>query len=774
MPFSFRVTNIGNIGRTIYLWHRVGKELKLYKDSSFYPYFYQEDSQGQFKTIDNKRVKKIVCRQPFDVKTKRNETSYEADILFYKRYCIDKISQFLPTELKYSFMDIEILCNELPTYRNPIYPVSSISCSDSYIGEIKTFYLKDYVVPETGGDKLDYEETEKVLLNNFVKWVKEQQFDFLAAWNMLNFDWLYLRARYYKVFGVELADILSPINASKHIGGKDEPILVPIGLSIVDYLDFYKKIYKGKQSYALDDVAQDELGETSYEKIDFSILSDKIKEKNINDVLRMIKIEKKKKIINYYDEIRRMSKADWNDLTWNSKVLDMMILSEASAKRIVLPSKKYGLDIELEETFEGAYRRCNIEDKEGKTIERMTGLHKDIWKMDIGSAYPQMIINFCLDTANIREKEGTEVDGIKFYQNPSALLPSLAKKLINKKEELKKQLKSLNPESPEAKDLQIKYDATKSMVNSLFGVTALKIFRLFDIRIASRITYLVRKLLHYIEGKLKERGIKVIYVDTDSFFLDGKDDPKDLLNSLVQQWVKEEFGKEKIDIEFETEGIFRKLLIVALCHYDGDLETKSGTKREIKGIESKRKDSSDFIRKFQTNLIDKIKNEESQETIASFITSQKEAIKKEHLTNIGFPCRINAEKSYKSIPIFMRGLEYTKELTKFDKVAGDSFYWIPVIPFGKSNRKSSRNKTNKTTGVKELQTSNKEINKDVLCFDKDNFEHIIKTGINWDKVIERSIIGKSEAIFDAMDWNKELIGIAPKKERKKKGYKWIK
>jgi DNA polymerase elongation subunit (family B) len=378
------------------------------------------------------------------------------------------------------------------------------------------------------------------------------------------------------------------------------------------------------------------------------------------------------------------------------------------------------------------------------------------------------IINFCLDIENIRTNEGIEINGTKFYQNDGAILPTIARKLISNKDVLKLQLKSINPESEEAKDLQIKYDAIKAVVNSLFGVCGLKIFRLFDYRVASSITFLIRDLLHYVEDELKKRNIKVIYMDTDSVFIESVENPKDLCNDLVKQWAKEKYNKDQIGIEFDLEGRFEKLLIVALCHYKGYLSTPKGVKEEIKGIEARRKDSSNFIREFQTNLIGKIMNEEPQEGILKWINSEKERIKTLSLIDIGFPCRINAEKIYKSMPIFMRGLEYTKEINpNFNKAAGDSFYWIPVIPFGKATRKSSRNKTNKETGEKELQSSEKEVDKDVLCYDEDNYEHI--KNVDWKKIIDKSITMKCEAIFLAMKWDLSTIKeIKVKKERKKK------
>jgi len=752
---NFAVMNIANVGREIYVWHRIGRTLSCFKDKTFYPYFYSVDPKGLFRTIDNKKVSKVVCSRPSDVKNRRDENSYEADILFTKRYIIDKITSFDKADLKYSFVDIEVLTKELPNYLYPEQPISCISCSNSYTREIKTFWIKNYQ-PEQMEDN---ESAEKILLDEFIKWIKEQQFDLILGWNFIEFDWRYLCARYKKIFGCELAEMLSPINQSRYLGSSKqeiEPNLIPAGLSIMDYLEMYKKIYRTESSYALDMIAQKHLNDKSFKKVDFSRLSDEIKEKNINDVRRMIDIEKKLKIIEYYDELRRMSMCEWADVTWNSKMLDIILLREAKQKGIILPSKHYGEGIEVEEIgFEGAYRRCD------------TGLYKGLYKLDLSSAYPMAIINFCLDISNIKN-EGITINKVKFYQNENALLPTIARKLISKKDILKSQLKSANPELEETKDLQIKYNAIKAVVNSLFGVCGLKIFRLFDYRVAASITFLIRDLLHYIEDELKKRSVNVIYIDTDSFFIESRDNPKDLCNELIKQWAKEKYNKDKIDIVFDLEGQFEKLFIIALCHYKGYLSTPKGVKEEIKGIEARRKDSSNFIREFQTNLIEKIMNEEPIEECVKWINSEKERIKTLPLIDIGFPCRISKTEGYKSIPIFLRALQYTQELVPtFQKNTGDSFYWLPVIPFGTSIRKSSRNKTDKETGEKSIQSSEKEVNKDVLCYDEDCYEHIKE--VNWEKVIDKSITMKCEAIFLALKWDLSLIKeIKPKKERKNK------
>jgi len=773
---QLNVVNIANDGREILIWHRNGKTLSLFKDKTFYPYFYQLAPNGLFKTIDGKKVNKVLCSRPSDLSRRRDENSYEADVNFCKRYIIDKITTFGRADLKYSFVDIEVLTEALPNYLYPEQPISCISASNSYTGEIKTFFILDYIpnyLDPTKDIANLINESEIKLLDDIVKWIKEQQFDLLLGWNFMEFDWRYLRARYKKVFGCELAEMLSPIAQVKYLGNPKqeiEPNLIPSGLSVVDYLDMYKKIYRTEPSYALDAVCQKQLKEQAFKKVAFNKLSPEIKEKNINDVRRLIDLDKKFKIIEYYDELRRMSMCEWSDVTWNSKMLDVILLREAKQKGIILPTKHYGEGQDnpfaTEETFQGAYRRCNILDEDKNIIKRYTGLHKGLWKLDLSSAYPMAIIDFCLDIANIKN-EGITINKVSFYQNSNALLPTIAQKLINKKDTIKKELKLLNPETEDYKNLLIKYNAVKAVVNSLFGVCGLKIFRLFDYRVAASITYLVRDLLHYVEDKLISQGKEIIYIDTDSIFCKSENNPKDLMNDLIKQWAKEKYNKDRIGIEFDLEGQYEKLFIVSLCHYKGLLNKKSGIEEEIKGIEAKRKDSSEFIRNFQTKLIEKIMNEESKEDITKWINEEKIRIKTLPLKEIGFPCRINGDKEYDSIPKFLRGLEYTQELIPtFKKQAGDSFFWIPVISIGKAIRTSRRKQKNKDTGEIIIKTSEKEVDKDVLCFDEDCYAHIKE--VDWKEIINKSIIDKVEHTFEAMAWDISEIKEAKVKKLRKK------
>jgi len=1081
---SLPIQNISNSGREIILFNRQPDgQLSQFRDKNFMPYFFKESSTGIFRTINGKKVNKVFCKLPSEVARKRDENSYEADILYPKRYLIDKVGEIIKSPIKYIFIDIEIQTKTgVPDYLYPNQPITSISIYNSLSKEIKTFWIKDYYEfgKREGIDKTECAEDE--LLKEFVKYIKEEQPDILLGWNFILFDYPYLYARIKKLWNLDLAELISPINKYRY-GIKEMDIPYPSGISILDYLDLFKKIYNKEVSYSLDYIAQKYLKKPPKKKVDFSQITDDIKEKNKEDIEDMVGIEKEKNIITYYDEIRRMGKCVWEDITWNcldeqteiltkngwkkyneikksdkvysmnpktfqlevsniknlfiynykgkminyqnerinfcvtpnhkflmtynrperntlkleentidsipdrddryffvgsegyegkfnqltdnqikligwiiseghfekcskaisiyqnkgkeaneieellnqenlgyskyihknnncinfrikavytslykqllrnkkelpnfvfelsiqqkrllietmmkgdghwqsrnsgcyyskskelinqfqllcilagwnvrthkriknegiyyegnivknpfklfryhakkeiryegkiwcieneyhnflirhnerivlsgnSKVLDVMLLTEAKKLGIILPSKKYAEDIIIEEgkEFEGAYRRAEL------------GRFEQVYKLDLSSAYPQTIINFCLDISNLTENKNEqkiditdrETNEIKYSiyvkQNQNTLLPIIARKLIAKKDILKKQLKSLNPESEDAKDLQIKYDATKALTNSLFGVTALKAFRLYDVRIASAITSIVRDLLHFVENKLQEQQMKVTYVDTDSLFVLAKEDPTNLLNDLVKDWAKQ-YNKPNLDISFDCEGIFDRLLVVALCHYVGYLKSKAGIKKEIKGVEVKRRNSSIFMKKFQEELIEKVLNNESQEAIIEFIASQKEAIIKVPVIEIGFPSKINNAQDYKSPPIFLRALDYSKELFGFAKNSGETFYYCYVKSLGTSERHAKQMRKNKETGKKELKESHTMIEKNVLAYDEETQNQIIE--IDYDMMTKRNILDIAEKIFDALKWNKEKIGIItkPKKERKTK------
>jgi len=771
-----KLVNIFSKWRNITLFCRKDNgELEIQNINTFFPYYYEKSMEGNFKSYRGDKLKKMFVSKPSDVPKQRSNESFESDIIFTKRYIIDKIDTFEKTKIKYCFVDIEVMSDELPDVTKASKPISCITIYNSFSGEYKQFYLGNY-------------DSEFQLIDNFVHYMKQEKFDLWLSRHVdFDFDYLYNRVP-------DFSEKISPIGQTRY--GKQD-MYYPAGISIVDYLTFFKSFTLNKEKqYTLDYIAEKYLGKgKQYKKVDFSKASEEIRKRNLEDVQIMVALEKRFKLIPHYDEIRRFSMVEWEDLgKWNSRIIDMLGLKRAKKLNVVLPMKsKEGEDT----NFEGATREAY-----------KTGTHFNKGKYDLSGAYIYAIIDLNIDSANIMEEITNETIPINITdrksrkviatynikQNPNTILPKIAKLLIEEKNILKQKRNNLTPDTDEYKDVDKTYNALKTIVLSAWGVMGNKYFRLYDHRVAGMITSVVRDLIWFVEAELDRLGYAVEYVDTDGLIIDdkGKDISK-LLNGLVEKWALKRFGK-KISITFDYEGNFEKLYIQTKCRYKGYLRTATGLKEETKGLEIKRKDSTSYMSKFQDELLEKLMNKESEKRIITWINEQIKEIKNQPLQDIAFPCKLSKKpEDYKNRPIFVRALEITKD---FNKKIGNSYYWIYVKPFGYEEKEEEifLYKGKKLTNsklkepwkecygedilVKNMDDELKEKlmahlierrelvrdivkvkgkQKNVLAFDEDNFDHIKRENIDWTTMIQRNILNKCEVIFQAMKWDIEDV-----------------
>jgi len=120
----------------------------------------------------------------------------------------------------------------------------------------------------------------------------------------------------------------------------------------------------------------------------------------------------------------------------------------------------------------------------------------------------------------------------------------------------------------------------------------------------------------------------------------NSNDISDTLNNYVKQWAKEKYNKV-VDVEFEYKGYFDPIILLTKCRYKGWLVTDRGTEVKTKGIEAKRKDSTEFMKRFQNELLDKIKNKENKENIFNWIKEEIKQLPNQQLKDIAFPCKLS-------------------------------------------------------------------------------------------------------------------------------------
>jgi len=750
-----QLINISNLGRKIYLFTRDNEgKLSITEDNSFFPYFYEPSEEGKYISYNGIKLKKNFCCSPRDVYKLRSNKSFESDVNYCKQYIINKIDKIEKCPIKWCFLDIEVLCEELPDVNEAKYPISCITIYNSFNKEYKTFYLGDYL-KRNKVSKM----AEKRLIEDFLTYFKVEKFDLFISWNVsFDYDYMYNRIKNF-------AKLISPIGQLRY--GHDN-IAYPSGISIVDYMEWDKKItLKKRRSYSLENVSIEELkDEEKIEKIKFGVLDEVIMAKNIRDVKRMVMLEEKLNYIPYINEIRMLSKIEWEDVEFNSRVIDMLLLQEAKNRNTPLPMRPKGVE---REKYEGAYK---------EVLE--LGKFNDITKYDISGAYPGVIIDFCLDPSNIvkESEDGVRIENSIFIQNNKALLPTIVKQLIELKNKIKEEKLNTSIEHLSYKDICRKYEAIKAITNSAYGTMGNPYFRFYNYEVASSTTFLIRDLLHYVQDKLLTFGFKIIYLDTDGIFIKTRKNLTELLNDLVIQWAKEKYNKTT-SIEFIFEGVFERLLILAKCHYVGYINNGKGTEKEIKGVEIKRKDSSKYLAEFQNILIDKILNNELKDNIVNWIKRELERIKTLPLEDIAFPAKLTKKKEeYKSNTVVLKALENTKKFINYDAKIGDNFYYIYIEPIENKvitkvyideqlYQSTEQDLTRKE--VLELLKDKIDLKAhkinvlhskeaiDVLVFDEENKSYLKDIKIDWDRMIERNIINKIELIFEVLGWNLDFI-----------------
>jgi len=580
------------------------KYIKKTKD--FKPYFYvlkgQEDLfkndnrvigiECGFNEIYGRDVVKIVVNNPFDIYELKNlvTESFEADIDLVNRFTIDIEGEIEKEPIATCFIDIETDHDKsFPSPRKAAFPITAITCYNTLLKRMVTFAWRsdfEYTIKPIQTKYLEKENIEYVditiiynnerdMLLDFLSYVEDTDPDMFVAWNCL-FDIGYIIQRLYNI-ALDY-NKLSPMGvvikqADKYDKEKDNITIK--GRIIFDLLEAYKKMnFKGLESFKLDNVAEKELGEkkVSYEGTLANLWRtqfDKFIEYNKKDVELLIRIDNKRKIIESYDEIRRMSKCKFEDLFESMKVSDNFILSFCKNLNINLPSKSY----HSKENFTGA-----------TVLTPKKGLHEYVSIVDAIQMYPSIIMTincspetlttiptkntvklnipfldikkmetqinvkshinklnkefgeFFVEKWNIEKQKFDSIIPDKFLlyleykkvyysQTKEGILNQVMQYLVAKRKEVKNKRDEYEYGSEEYEFYERKQYAFKVMQNSYYGCVGNHNFRLYSPEIAASITYLGRNIILFAKRIIEEKGYDVIMSDSDSIgFQSGNKD----------------------------------------------------------------------------------------------------------------------------------------------------------------------------------------------------------------------------------------------------------
>jgi len=475
---------------------------------------------------------------------------------------------------------------------------------------------------------------------------------------------------------------------------KDGKIIKVYGRVIIDLLKLYRKLkVKTLESYSLENVATEEcldikkLPRVEVSKMDlWSLVA-----YNKRDVELVVNLDKKLGIIDFWDELRRFIGLPWNNFInydfeiSNKKLVDIYLLRLAKEKNIVLPTTKQ----HKRKPYHGAL-----------VLEQPAGIFKNVVVVDVKSMYPNIIRTYNLspETLDPKGKIITPI-GYRFKKEPIGLIPEACSRLFNLrkqfKEEMKKYLKEGNEEK--YKEFNNKQTAVKIILNSLYGVTAYKNFRLFKQEVAETVTAFGRELLKHIIRTIENQGFRVLYADTDSAFVKFPDNWTkekcleeankliNIINESFNEFAKR-WGIDKHYHEIELKFIFDKIAFFGVKKkYAGYYVNEEGEWKEgfeIKGLQVVRSDSAEITKEVLNNVLRMllIENKTPKDALR-YIQKVKEDIRcgKIPIEKLVFKQTFDANKEYKqkNTPV-LRGLRLAKKLRIIDNYPNGKVVWIYV------------------------------------------------------------------------------------------------
>lgn len=587
---------------TIHIWDDIKGHIKFL----FKRYGYKKSATGKLVALDGNKVEKVTSWSKED---ESKGIMYESDLRPELRSLIDLYYETddVSTNHREMFLDIEVSSEGgYSTTANVKNPITAISFCMRNENNYYALLLdtERRLQNRTEENLLLYRfDTEEELLQAFLGLYTEKAPTIITGWNIDYYDIPYLYRRIEKVFDVQHANLLSPINIVEFDDRAERYKIA--GVSCLDYLGLYKLYtYSEEVSYSLESISQKELGKGKIQHdgtLDHLFNTDihKFIEYNINDVRLVMELDDKLKFIELAKGVAHKGHVPYEDVYKTTRYLDGACLVFMKRLGIVAPNIKRSKKVEDSDQtdsggdFAGAYVKDPI-----------PGRYEWIFDVDMGSLYPSIIRTLGISpetkvnritnwddvskyfiqnddtTANkpvilngkksdilikdfrnwlISNTYTVSSIGVIYDKKTSGIIPSILKTWMQERDDNRALAKKYGQEGDMVK--RNFYDGRqltmKIINNSLYGALGSGGFRFYDLDNAESITLTGQSILkNHVEIKINEwfnkyvgdSGDNVIYVDTDSSFVSASP----VIESMQQKLGRPLTYDEKASATFKT------------------------------------------------------------------------------------------------------------------------------------------------------------------------------------------------------------------------------
>jgi DNA polymerase elongation subunit (family B) len=472
-------------------------------------------------------------------------------------------------------------------------------------------FEKVLTVKDVDLDFCENVEGEKGLLERFLEIIEDQDVDILTGYNTDEFDFPELReAAERNGIELDLGRNRERMKFNRRGRFKGARIKGRMHLDLYPFVTHIMSPGIDSETLDLDSVAEELLGmnkdDLSWEEMKEIWKSDKELEKFAEYALKdaQITYQLSREISPQILELSRITGLipfDTCRLTYG-QLTENYLLREAYNRDIFArnrPSQSKRNKRDRDQAYEGGFVYTPEE-----------GLYEDIAVFDFRSLYPTVMVahNISPDTLNLDECDDRfelEEFDYDFCQDKQGFFPELVENLVSSRYNLKEKMKELDEESSEYSKIYNRQNAQKILANSFYGYLGYSGARWYSKESAEATTYLGREYIKDAIDIAQDRGLEMIYGDTDSLMLSA-DNIKEKMDDFLEE-VNSELP-EFMELEFE--GFFRRGLFTskesgegakkkyALIDGEGNLK--------ITGFEQVRRDWSPIAKRTQKNVLRKV------------------------------------------------------------------------------------------------------------------------------------------------------------------------
>lgn len=629
--------------------------------------------------------------------TKTFSNTIEFDISKIKIWSID-----IECSAEFGFADIN----------DPLENILLITIQDYNTKEIRTFGINEFQITRENHIYIKCND-EYDLLKQFIKFVNENTPHIITGWNIEFFDIPYLCNRIIKLLGEDSLKQLSPWNIvnKKEITRfkKVETIFDILGISILDYLDLYKKFtYNAQESYRLDHIAKVELGK---EKLDYGEYDsfrmfyksnwNKFVEYNVIDTELIDQLEDKMKLIELIITMAYDAKCNYVDVFSPVRTWDCILWNHLYRKCIIVHQRNESIP---DKQIEGAY-----------VHEPKPGRYDWVVSFDATSLYPSIIMQYNLspETLVVGKSIDTTVNnllckkinldylqedntcmtanGFFFRRDKQGIFPEIVQKMFEERQKYKKLMLDNQKKYEVTKDkkyskLVSKYNnfqmARKIQLNSLFGAWSNRFFRFADYNIAEGITITGQYIIRSVANTLNEYLNKIcnttnveysFYLDTDGCYVTlnnlvnkfynnmNAEKIVGILDTICKDKLEQVINKECDNIMQYTNGFERKIFfkreVIAergiwvakkrytLNVYNNEGVSYSEPKLKVMGLEIVRSSTPEPIREALRHAV-KLALTKSELHLQKYVKEFEQDFRKLKPEDISFPRSVNGIDKY--------------------------------------------------------------------------------------------------------------------------------